>query len=736
MNPLIGIEQLVLLSAVLLAAVGTVAWRASFQAALPRRLAMTAARVLAVVGVLVLLVNPGAWRERMERADSTWAFLLDRSSSMATPDAGPNATRTRWTEAVALVRASLRDSERPETVQLYTFADGLAKVARDQLDTTGPDGPDTRIVAAGRALLDGEQSRRSTLRGIVLLSDGRQPSGASCEPFALRAAACGAPVYPLMLGGVVPARDLALHTVRRRYVGFQGQPVTVTATLRNEGMGPVQAQVALRAAGGDVLEEQTVFVTNRQSVAVSFVLRPDRPGYYEYSLETPLREQEADRANNSLGLGVFLLTEHLNVLILEGEPYWDTKFLSHLLRAQKNMRVTAVFRVSKDRLFRVSTDTALAAASEDAFPATDAEMAEYDLVVLGRGTEYLIDEPRAWRLERFVRDHAGCVFFTRGKSYHGSDSALADLEPVLWGKAVGSSYALQPLLAGEQAGLFGGVLPERASKVWQAMPPLERAHYCESLKSFVSVLAEGVPRGAGPTGKTFPALVTRRFGRGLVIMVNGDGLWKWGFYPNAGAERDIYRNLWVRLFQWAVSFLEFNPGSDFAVHVDRATARIGEAVRVQVSARVQETVEMPALRVYRGATPVQAVALAAEPSRDGAWLGLVRLNTPGIYRIAAETQAGRSLDAQATVQVVPPPGETDELSADPAFLDSLAALSGGRRVTRGELPALVKQFETPVATEQRGDVVWDPAWDSAWAALALLLLFALEWYWRRRQGLL
>ncbi len=734
MNPLIPLNYFVLLAIPVLAWTTAIAWRSAREVTLPARLAMAAARLLAVCGVLGLVLNVGRWREKVEDMESGWALLADRSASMATRDAGRSGDRSRWDEARDIAREAFAASRRPDRARLYTFAGGVEEARPEALEDLRADGFHTRLVEAGQAMLSLEQGRSSRLRGILLLSDGRQPVPSPAERFALRAAARGAAIYPLLLGGAVPAGDLEIQCLRRRHVSFLGQPVTLQGVLHNTRLGPLQATVTLSDGAARALREQTLFATNGQAVPFSFEIKPEKPGYYEYAIGTPARDGEANRANNSAGLGVFVLTEKLNVLILEGEPYWDTKFLSHLLRGQTNMAVSAVFRVAKDRYFKVTSDTALTAVAADAFPESDEAMARFDLVVVGRGSEYLFDENRARTLERFVRDHGGCLLFARGKSYNGSASPLSDLEPVDWGREAPGGFRLKPLPAGEYAGLFGGLLPERDSPAWNSLPVLERGTRSERLKGFSSVLADGLP--AGTEGGAFPALVSRRYGRGLVLLVNGDGLWKWGFYPKAAGPQDVYKNLWIRLFQWAVSFAEFNPGSDFAIQTDRGAARPKEAVRVQVIAKPHAAVQTPSVRLYRGDVFLREAALAPDGERPGVWAGLVSMEEPGLYRLSVETAKGPEAGAQATIQILPPPTEQDELSADGEFMRSLADLSGGRPVTRAEVPDLVKHLEAPESVEQKGNMEWEPAWDKAWAALLLAGCFAAEWYGRRKRGLL
>ncbi len=730
MSPVIPLEYFILLATVVLIAVGGASWRSTRRISGWWRAVIIACRILAVGSVLLLLLNPGRQRERTQTQDTAWAIMLDESTSMRLSDVDGDS---RFKAARKIVEAAYKQENDAGDIKLYGFADTLAERHIETLDALAPNGGDTRIVEAGQALLRREKNRGSKLKGVLLLSDGRQPVAHSPEPLALRAAAQSTPIYPVVLGGPVAARDLALGFSRRRLVGFAGQPFTLKGALVNHRMGPVTADIFLRDGAGKILDQTNVFIRDKQRVPFTFDLTLKTPGYYEFILETPLREEESDRANNSVALGVFVLSERLKVLLLEGEPYWDTKFLSHLLRAQSNISMTAVFRVAKDKFFKVATGTDMTSSDSDVFPASAEELAQYDLVVLGRGTEYFMDAHRTQLLMDFVKNRGGCLFFARGKSYEGRDSFLHELEPVTWGAPVRSDFTLRPMLEGEQVGLFGGLLPDREDPLWSSLTELTRAYSCSQLKSFTSVLADGVSHGNAEAA--FPLLVSKRYGSGLVLLINADGLWRWGFNPEIADDHDLYQNLWIQLFQWAVSFAEFNPGSDYLIRTERSTTHVDKPLRVRVRARAHVKAEEPVVQVYQGDLPLHHFALAVDAETRAGWSGLLTLASPGVYRLKVQTPGGKDLGAQTSVQILPPPGEADNMSADIDFLNTLAEQSGGRLVDRQDLPDFIRELGTPITFTRQGDIYWETFWDKAWVLIVILTLFILEWFFRRRQGL-
>jgi hypothetical protein len=91
---------------------------------------------------------------------------------------------------------------------------------------------------------------------------------------------------------------------------------------------------------------------------------------------------------------------------------------------------------------------------------------------------------------------------------------------------------------------------------------------------------------------------------------------------------------------------------------------------------------------------------------------------------------------EALVHVPPPPREADDLSPDPAFLDSISTVTGGASLTPATFPAFLESrfVKNPPASRESG-AAWQPAWNAAFIALTIAALLATEWFIRRRQGL-
>jgi len=757
-NPLISTPHLVLLFAVLLGFVTWVAWRSSARCSHVGRLVVTLCRALLVVGLAMVVLNPGAWTEQRDNEDSHWGILVDRSLSMATGDVGGEGEpTTRWRLADRLLGSARQASEDASKFEVAVFSGDLESALDDgdDLNSITPDGTESDLSLAVASQLNRSQSSAGRLTGLVVLSDGRQTNPLTeaqrreHRRVALMARAQQVPVFTVALGGEVAARDLTVETRRRQFVAFAGQQCSVTGVVMAEGLGEIRTEVMLESSIGVEIAKQSVDLKPGISMPVSFVLDAPPVGNHQYRFRIPKWQGEHTAANNEAGFSLSVLDDQMRIFMAEGAPYWDSKFLAQMIRQQQNMRITSVYRLAADRFFRVETgDERPADASGAIFPESAADLAEYDLIVFGKGAEYFLNAERIARLDEFVRERGGTVLFTRGKPYSGEYAELEYLEPVTWGERVSMPFALQPTEAGVEAGLFGGLLPGRDSALWNELPPLGEANTTLALKPFTRTLLEGRHQVAG-ADQRLPVLLSRRYGKGLIVALNADGLWKWDFSSEKeGGDLDgQYETFWSQIIQWALTYSEFLPGQDLALRLDRSIVYPNESVRATVLHRSTGVGPdgdpdesglpvAPTLEVVRDGTVVDTLTPTRLDDRIAEWQTALSSAQPASYtvRVVSDGERGPSLP----LTVLPPPSERDQLSADPAFLKTFAETSGGRAVaaTAVEIASLVAELESIDRSVDLDRATWQPLWDRWWWLTILLAIAALEWCIRRRSGLL
>ncbi len=735
-NPILPLDYLVLLLAAVCVAGVFLAWHSAAKAPRRLRLLLAALRLLALSGLGLLALNPGRWQAQAVDPKAAWALLIDRSLSMSTPDA--NGT-TRWTEACRLAGKAVATA-RKDSARIFTFAGELEAPVADpaRLGNLTPDGPDTDIPDSIFAALTAFRAGDTRLTGLLVLSDGRQVAATEPRKATLLARSRGSPIFTLALGGPVTNKDLSIAMERRQYVTFTGQKLKLMARVTNAGLGAVSPTVQLIDPAGKVVAEQKVVFTNDGVMPVQLEIAPPEHGYFQYRARLPAWGGDVREANNESVAGVAVLASKIRIFMAEGTPFWDSKFLTQLLRQQTNMDVTSVYRLSANRYFRVDTDASrVADASEPIFP-DDAALAKYDLMIFGRGAEYFLTPDRIQGLKNFVGRQGGCVIFARGKPYSGSFPELEPLEPASWGEIIGQPFRLRPTQEGEYAGLFGELLPDRGNPVWTQLSPLRQAHRCQRLKAFTRVLAEGVGAATDAGAAfSFPLVFSQRYGKGIVVVVNAEDLWQWFFFPALSTAGEIYQDFWIQLFTWAGTYSDFLPGRQYALRLGESLVYPDVPVRARIFRRAAAAeTNAPSIRVLQGDR--QVLELPATPAGDdGRWDAIFSLKQPGMYRVELAGLDPTSVEGvYATLGIRAPPSEIDDFSADPAFLAKLAEASGGRSIGEQDLESAIHELDPATRPMNLEKAAWAPLWNRAWVLSLLLGLLGLEWLIRRRNGLL
>jgi hypothetical protein len=733
MKPLFPPEYLI--PAIILVAIAFTwaAWRSSTSCNFQSRCLIAFCRFSLIVGLGVLALNLGRWKREMESSKNVWAVLVDRSSSMAMNDVG---NQSRWEAAGKQVEV-LRGSKPSSTIRWFTFSDRLTALnSPDELSSIKPDGEKTDIVSSCNQVLDLYRNESETLEGIILITDGRQVEPHEPNQLILQARTLNTRIHPLALGGKVLQRDISVQAARRQYVAFKQRPVKITAIVKNQNMGPVSLRVHLLDDQSRPIAEKKIDLANEKTARVEFEVTPAETGYREYLMKVDPREGEYSTENNDCKTAISTLDENIRVLYLEGNPTWDSKFIAQALQNQQHIHFQAVYRISQDRYFRIESGSAKGEeVASPSLPTNAEEFRTYDVIILGKGAEYFMEADTHEHLQEFIRDKGGCLLFARGKSYIGKNAPLESLDPVVWEENWNGSYHWNPTALGEDTGLFQDLLPDSLSDTWKKLPPLNQAQLCSTSRAFTQVLVHGVAASNGRDRK-FPAVVSQRMGRGLILLVNSEGLWQWDFFPSFEGSSELYRNFWFRLLQWAVTYSDFLPGQHHSVKLGETVTIPGHPLSVKVLTRPSATPPPWKVRILSQGQVVQEFT-SPPNQKDLIWEGMITLNSPGNYRVElTSTQPKYPTLLNETIHVRPPPSEKDEISADPEFLIRLAKETGGAMIDTKALAQFFTEKPKVSTLIEKSDAQWEPKWDRGFILMLILIFPVIEWSLRRRAGLI
>ena len=239
-----------------------------------------------------------------------------------------------------------------------------------------------------------------------------------------------------------------------------------------------------------------------------------------------------------------------------------------------------------------------------------------------------------------------------------------------------------------------------------------------------------------------PLLAIGRFGKGRTLALMSDDAWRWNFI--AVGNKETPQNH-LKLIRQAVRWLAQEPSFEQVQLRPIASAQPGEKVAIKL--KVLKDDFTPArqasvqLRVLSADGEPTLVAASAE-AEDGEYSGEFIPTKEGTYRVEAEASlAGKALGKDRTSFTAAFSfGETDDGRPRLDLLKQIAQSSKGEYFSIDEwseksLEKIAAKLEA-VAPSQIIEQRQTRLWSTLWPFSIILLLLSVEWWMRRKWGLI
>lgn len=275
------------------------------------------------------------------------------------------------------------------------------------------------------------RTRARPVSGVLVLSDGRSsdaPSAATIRDYQ----ADRIPIFAVALGSADPVADLAIDSADAPGVAFAEDVVPVNvAVILPDGSESAEGVVRLiDKATGEVLDSKPI-----GDGSVTLVSRPTEPGRHTWLVRLEIPGGDLIPTNNEAEVRVEVVDRPLRVLLLDGYPRWEYRYLKNLLLRERSI-VSSSMLVAADRRYVQEGDVPLTS-----LPRTAEQWDEFDVVILGDFRADLLSREQMLGLREHVAKHGGGVLWLAGagptpESWVGTE--LGRLLPVSMGSGGGS----------------------------------------------------------------------------------------------------------------------------------------------------------------------------------------------------------------------------------------------------------------------------------------------------------
>jgi len=262
--------------------------------------------------------------------------------------------------------------------------------------------------------------------------------------------------------------------------------------------------------------------------------------------------------------------------------------------------------------------------------------------------------------------------------------------------------------------------------LWQALPPLKGATRLKPLNELIDIWA------ATPDG--IPLLLTSNVQRSRVAAFAGDTTYLWW---TVGNEPELHQRFWRQLILW-LARKEADTDQPVWVRATPRTYAPGSTVTLAFGARGEDGAPLEDAEFKVEVTRPDGKKFSVSPVRgDQETTGdFDQVTVPGDYwvRVSASRDGKPfAFDAFTRFIVDARDLELDYPSADYDFLKQLSSLTGGVLLKPEEVEGLLKRLKETKTDLTR--VQLTTLWDNWGLLLVFVSLMSVEWFLRKRRGL-
>jgi len=614
-----------------------------------------------------------------------------------------------------------------------------AKIA-GEIRTHVPRGKHSRIGDGIRRLLD--ESAFVPPAAVVVLSDGVNTAGISPSEAADFARRRNVPIYFLGIGSEQPPKDLAVSELLADEAAFVGDTLSFQCRITAYGLKGRKATVLLRESGRPKVLSSTDVVLGEDGVSqlVRLSVRAEQEGRFEYVVEVPPLEGESQKDNNRRSCIVEVRKGKLHLLLADGSPRYEFRYLRNLLRREESLALKTLLQ-DADPEYASQDETALTG-----FPSRREELFQFDVVIFGDLNPELLGRKALEMLVEFVEQptKGGSLVMIAGERFLPAAykaTPLAKLLPFNLDKGRVTPAPLPPQGFRPQPTALGMASPglqldedaERARRLWQELPALYWLLALPELKPGVRILAE-YRADENDSVRALPVICFHYAAAGKVLFHATDETWRWRYRRDEA----VFARYWLQTIRSLSRPASPEKTAPLVLESERREYVFGETVRLRV--RFADDRQAPAAD-----DGVAVILESPEQQRRQIRFRRTVLNRsvfeavltdlpPGNYRARIVEPLLEPHPPAVEFIIAPPATEFARTQMDAAEMRRAAAVSGGKYFAIDEADRLAKALPAGAQTVLE-TLPPRPLWNSRPLLVIFLGLLIVEWILRKQSGL-
>lgn len=675
-------------------------------------------RIITLLVLLLIIFHPVLHITMHHTKPAKIAIVLDQSESMKTYD----NKMSRAEQALAV----LSDPNFKSWNQAYTISFwGIS----DQLDliTSADDFENMSFEGSLTNLSEVISPRSNTwldedMDAVLLLSDGIHNWGRS--PLSLESKFT-IPVNTIRLGSEKESADLKITQIAGPDFIFTGEEVLFDVSV--QGSGYVQKSVDI-VFKGDFIESQKktiVMPPQGQQTSVPFNVTFKQSARQTITASVSAVEGEANFENNTQSQIVQVLKGKYKVLVLGSAPHADLAMLNRTLRQFDMVELIKRTLKTSNTFYEGRWLSSL-------------ELADVDVLILFNLPDQKINQSLWFEMTQLIQQkNIPLLFFAGSRINQKKLQWIEDVLPIS-SFTFESNQLVQPNPGTDRLQSFLLLRTDARyssdSEFWSNLPPVYSPWKNIQINSESQILMHGLPV-LDPHEKKVPLIILRHFKEERSIAILGNGLNRWKLLAaGLGEKESAFDDFLMNSIRWLAIKQEFKP---VRMSLQKTVFNAGEwiSVIIHVNDAGYQPIRDAEIELFVEDSD-QKETLAVEQIDDGLYTAQFQRYQKGHSQLLLNAYVkGAFLGSDSLnfdVSAYRP--EMIQTRADHRLLKRLSQRTGGYSSIPDSLAGFLEKLDYPDKTivEERHIALYA----SSWVLLVLVLLLSIEWFFRKRKGLL
>ncbi|NWF88999.1 MAG: hypothetical protein HXY50_05995 [Ignavibacteriaceae bacterium] len=673
-----------------------------------KKLLLTILRILSLTLLLLAIFEPTVTIIKKNILQPVTLFFVDNSRSILSED-GLNKN-----QKIFAILDELKKTDLINNTQLKLFGSKVAELNADSIDNISFKEGSTNF----NNIFNFVSESKDNISSIVILSDGVITDGPNPIYTAEKNAI---PVFAIGVGDTTKRKDIEIKNILCNEFLYAETPTTLSVTILNEGFA--NRNVNLTFYENDVQIGQKSFALNPdgfQNISIDYT--PKSSGEKKLSFSLSTLDGEFNKANNRKVFFINVLSNKVKAVLLAGSPSADLSFIKNTLLEDNNLSVNSVTQIGTNKFLEKNSRERLLDSAEV-------------LILVGFPSRETTTEMMNKVSALISEKNIPYLFILSGSTDLNKLSQLKKDLPFIANNSANNYLEVQPNISSDES--KNSLLQNNSSDpitAWNSLPPVYQPFAEFTVKPESEAVAK-VKLNNISTNK--PIIITRSLGNQRSIAILAKDIWKWKL-QTALKNQDVFDRFILNSVKWLNS-----PEDKKRIQVKTTKKLFALGEEIEFTAQVYDDAFNPISEAEVKVSvkkDKENFELSLNSLGNGLYEGAVQTNKPGNYSFVGEAKLNNKLlgSDKGLFNV----GEVDiemmNTKMDYEFLNSLANVSGGKFFDSNESKSLFKLLSelNLKSSKEKIDTKEYSLWSNEFLLLAIILLFGVEWFIRKREGML